>query len=175
MQGKKHVTLTLALLIATASGCNSLQDALNLRRPTASLQGFAFDEITLDSASLLFDVEIENPYPVALPLLNVDYDLTSRARSLLSGKADLQGSIAPNSKALVSLPAKITYLDMFQAFKDIRPGSIIPYRADMGLSVDTPAGGLLRLPINQRGEMSVPTIPEISQSGLKKLILDQIQ
>ena len=40
---------------------------------------------------------------------------------------------------------KVRYIDFVKAFKDIRPGSKIPYKADVGLSVDTPALGLLGL------------------------------
>ena len=170
---KQYVILIVSLIIAMGSGCTTIQDVLNIRRPNASLQDLKFEEITLRSATLLFDVEIENPYPVALPLVNVDYNLVSRAKPFLSGKADLQSTIAPHSRESVSLPAKISYLDLLQAFKGIKPGSVIPYSADMGLSVDTPALGLLRLPINKQGDISVPTIPAISEIDWKKMLLDK--
>ena len=160
---KKYVILIVSLMIAMGSGCATLQNTLNILKPNASLQGLKFEEITLKSATLLFEVEVENPYPVSLPLVNVDYNLASRARQFLSGKADLQSTIAPHSKESVSLPAKISYLDLLQAFKGIKPGSVIPYSADMGLSVDTPALGLMRLPIKKESELSVPTIPDISE------------
>ena len=173
MYPSKHVILTLPLTIALLSGCATIQDALNIRRPTATLNGLTFQDISLDSAQLLFDLEIENPYPVALPLLNLDYNLATQAKSFLTGKADLQTTIAPNSKASVSLPAKVTYLDLLQAFKNLRPGSVIPYTADLGLSVDTPALGTLRLPINKQGNLSVPTIPDIADVNWKQIILNK--
>ena len=160
-------------MIAMGSGCATLQNTLNIRKPNASLQGLKFEEITLKSATMLFEVEVENPYPVALPLVNVDYNLASRAKQFLSGKADLQSTIAPHSKESVSLPARISYSDLLQAFKGIKPGSVIPYSADMGLSVDTPALGLMRLPIKKEGELSVLTIPDISEVDWKKMILDK--
>ena len=170
---KKYLTLIVSLIVVMGLGCATIQNALNIRKPSASLQGLKFEEITLDSATLLFDVEIDNPYPVALPLVNVDYDLASRAKSFLSGKADLQTTIAAHSKKSVLLPAKVTYLDLLQAFKGIRPGSVIPYSADVGLSVDAPALGLLRLPIKREGELLVPTVPEISEIDWKQVILDR--
>ena len=170
---KKYVTLMISLMIVMGSGCATIQDALNIRKPNASLQGLKFEDITLNSATLLFDVEIENPYPVALPLVNVDYNLATRAQPFLSGKADLQTTIPPHGKESVSLPAKISYLDLLQAFKGIKPGTMIPYNADIGLSVDTPALGLIRLPINKQGDLAVPTIPAISEIDWKKMILDK--
>ena len=141
-----------------------------VKKPTASLKAVSFENITLKSATLLFDVEVQNPYPVALPLLNMDYALATGANKLLSGKADLQTTIPANDKKVVSLPATISYLDVAKAFMGIRPGSKIPYRADVGLSVDTQSLGQIRLPLNKTGELSAPAIPEIDKLDWKKLL-----
>ena len=45
------------------------------------------------------------------------------------------------------------------AVKGARPGSTIPYKADMGLSVDVPAWGPLRLPMSREGQLSIPSAP----------------
>jgi LEA14-like dessication related protein len=141
-----------------------------VRKPTGSLQGLKFQDISLDSATLLFDVEVDNPYPAALPLLNMDYDLASSNNPLLSGTADVQSIIPANGKKVVSLPAKIKYLDLVKAFKDFRPGSEIPYKANLGLSVDTPALGKIRVPTSKEGQLSVPTIQGIQNIDWQKLL-----
>jgi hypothetical protein len=43
----------------------------------------------------------------------------------------------------------------------------------VGLSVDTPALGLVRLPLGKTGELSVPHIPKIDEIDWKKMILDK--
>ena len=172
MSIKRWVIVVLVWTSVFSAGCATIESALNIRKPSVGLKGIRFDEITLNSATLLFDVEVENPYPVALPLVNVDYNLASRAKPFLTGQADLQTTIPPQAKETVSLPAKISYLDLLQAFKGIKPGSTIPYSADMGLSVDTPALGLLRLPIKKDGALSVPDISAISGIDWKKMITD---
>ena len=153
-----------------SAGCESIQQVMMVKKPTASLKAVSFENITLKSATLLFDVEVQNPYPVALPLLNMDYALATGANKLLSGKADLQTTIPANDKKVVSLPATISYLDVAKAFMGIRPGSKIPYRADVGLSVDTQSLGQIRLPLNKTGELSAPAIPEIDKLDWKKLL-----
>jgi len=125
------------------------------------MKGLQFAEVTLTSATLLFDVEIENPYPVPLPLVNMDYSLTSNAQPFLAGKADLQSTIPAHGKEIVTLPATISYLDLIKAFQSVRPGSTISYHADLGLSVETPNLGLLRLPMKKNGEVLVPALPKI--------------
>ena len=153
-----------------AAGCESIQQVMKVKKPTASLKAVGFENITLKSATLLFDVEIQNPYPVALPLLNMDYALATDGNKLLSGKADLQTTIPANDKRVVSLPATVSYLDLVKAFIGIRPGSKIPYKADVGLSVDTQALGQIRLPLNKTGELTTPSIPQIDKYDLKKLL-----
>ncbi|MHC4705648.1 MAG: LEA/WHy family protein [Planctomycetota bacterium] len=173
MEYGRHVILMVVLVSAFWSGCATIQEALKVEKPTASLKGLKFADITLESATLLFDVEVENPYPVVLPLLNMDYALASGVNKLLSGDADIQTTIPAKDKKVVSLPATVAYLDLVKAFKDIRPGSKIPYKADVGLSVDTPALGTIRLPLDKEGELSVPTIPKIDEIDWKKILLDK--
>ena len=170
MHISKYLWMVIAACLLMAAGCSSLESALNLRRPTANLQGLKFEDINLSGARLLFDVEVENPYPVALPLTNVDYNLTSRDNSLLTGTSDLQSQVSAKSKTTLTLPAQIKYLDLAKAFKDVRPGSVIPYQADLGLLVSTPALGQLRLPITKNGQLTVPTIPQMSNLDWGKII-----
>lgn len=158
--------LGIAALVCLAAGmltgCAGLQKALNLEKPRANLRGVQFDKITLEAATLLFDVEIENPYSVDLPLLDMDYDITSRGEKFLAGQADIQSTIPANQTRTISLPATIRFADFAQAIKGIRPGSTVPYRADVGVAVNAPVLGRIRLPLNREGELAVPTLTELS-------------
>jgi LEA14-like dessication related protein len=159
--------VTLLVLLA---GCDTLQ---NLQKPKASLKGVKLDNISLESANLLFDVEIENPYAVALPIVNIDYGVTSNANNLFAGKADIAGTVPANGTKMLSLPVKVTYMDLVKAFKGVRPGSKIPYQADVGLSVNAPALGVLRLPLNKTGELDVPAVPKVND--IEQMLLDKIK
>jgi len=169
MEMKTCKILIFAVLALFFQGCQTLQDVLSNQKPSAKLKGVGIDDISLQSAILLFDVELQNPYQVVLPLLNMDYNVTSQGNNLFSGKADLQTTIPANQSKTVSLPVKINYMDLVKAFSGIRPGSKIPYDADVGLSVDTPVLGTVRLPLNKAGELSVPSIPDIDQVHWKRL------
>ena len=164
-----YAAMSVVVCFVFCGGCDTL-NALGLQKPTARLQGLKFQDVSLDSATMLFDVEVDNPYSVALPLLNMDYGLASGSSPLFSGTADVQSTIPANGKKVVSLPAKIKYLDLVKAFKDFKPGSAIPYKADVGLFVDTPAIGKLRLPISKEGQLSVPSIPDIEKVDWKSLL-----
>ena len=158
MIAKRYLISAIALILAFLAGCETIQETLNLRKPTARLTGLKFEEVKLESAMLVFDIEIDNHYPVALPLTNFDYTLSSNAEKFLSGSAKSQATVPAKSKKIVSLPAKINYMGMLKALKGVRPGSRIPYGAELGLSVDTPALGLIRLPLKKEGELVLPSI-----------------
>ena len=169
MKTKRYIVWTVALVHAFFAGCDAM-DALGLSKPTARMTGLKFQDVKLDSATLLFDVEVDNPYSVALPLMNLDYGLSSGAEPFLTGNAELQTTVPAKSKKTVSLPANINYLDMLKALKGIRPGSKIPYKADLGLSVDAPALGLMRLPLKKEGEIVLPTVSDVDVKDIWDVI-----
>jgi LEA14-like dessication related protein len=151
-------------------GCEGVQQVLNkVQKPDASLKNVALKDFNLQSATLLFDVEVDNPYSVALPLLNMDYNVASGTNKLFSGKADLATSIPAKGKQVVSLPASVNYMDVINAFKGVSPGSKIPYKADLGLSTNAPALGTIRLPLNKTGELAVPSEADMAKMLLNKL------
>ena len=143
---------------------------MSLTKPTVRMTGLKFQEVKLDSVTLLFDVEVDNPYSVALPLLNLDYVLSSSAEPFLTGSADLQTTVPAKSQKTVSLPAKINYLEMLKALKGIGPGTKIPYKANVGLSVDAPALGVIRLPLKKEGEVTLPTVSDTSMEDIWDVI-----
>jgi len=161
---KRYFVWAIILMTFFLTGCETMNNVLNLQKPTAQMKGLKFKDVKLNSATLLFDVEVNNPYPVALPLMNMDYGLSSGAEPFLNGNAKLQTTVPAKSKKTVSLPANINYVDMLKALKGIRPGSKIPYKADLGLFVDAPALGLMRLPLKKEGEIVLPTVSDVGST-----------
>jgi len=170
MKAITYIILVPVVLGIFVSGCETVQQLLDTNKPTANLKGLGFDDVSLESATLVFNVEIDNPYPVALPLTNMDYGLSSGGSPFLSGSADIASTVPAESKKTVSLPAKINYMDMLKALKGIRPGTTIPYKADIGLSVDTPALGVLKLPLKKEGELALPRLSEIDAADIWNII-----
>jgi LEA14-like dessication related protein len=165
-----YIILAGVFALLLSGGCETLQ---KLQSPKASLSGIKLEKISLESATLLFDVEIENPYVVALPIANIDYDVASNANKLFSGKANIAGIVPAKSTKMISLPVSVSYLDVVRAFRGVSPGSKIPYKADAGLSVDAPVLGRLRLSMNKAGELDVPEIPKAGD--IENMLLDKIK
>jgi LEA14-like dessication related protein len=163
------ILMTVAVLMLNA-GCQTVESVLAFKKPKASLIGLRFGEITLTSADIMFNVEIENPYSVSMPLTNMDYALSTSDKPLLSGKAKLASIIDAKSSKVITLPATISYREIAKAFSNIMPGSQIPYKADLGLSVDTPVFGTILLPLTRQGQISVPSIPKLNEINWEKII-----
>ena len=170
MAVKKHVVFVTACVGLFLGGCETLQSVMDREKPSATIKGLNFGDINMDGATVVFDLEVRNPYSIPLPLTNLDYDVSTKQMQLFSGKADIQRTIPASSSEPVSLPVKIRYLDFFNALKGFRPGTLIPYKAELGLSVDTPVLGNLKLPLNRTGELAVPAIPKMDQIDWKRLL-----
>lgn len=174
----KITTLILMLAVFAVfflGGCDTLNSLMQYEKPTANLMGVSFGDVSLKEAQLLFNVEIKNPYALALPLLNVDYDLQSAGQPLLDGKADLATTIPAKSARVVTLPVSFKYTDLLNAItslKDVRPGSQIPYTAKVGIGLDSPVVGNIRLPLTKEGTLDVPTIEDIAGTDWKELLKD---
>jgi LEA14-like dessication related protein len=150
---------TVAVLLAClfASGCAALEQ-FGLGRPTARITGVQFADANVNSAKLVFDVEVNNPYAVPLPLTHLNYSLSSGQASLLKGDAQPAATIPAKSTQSLSLPVTVNYLEVFKSLKGIRPGATIPYTAGLDLSVDTPGLGPLTLPLKKEGQLTLPTV-----------------
>jgi LEA14-like dessication related protein len=148
-------------LALAAGGCAGLRDALGMDAPSARVVGASLEDIGLEAATLAFDVEVTNPLAAPLPLANVDYGLSSGGAAFLSGRANLDGTVAAGGTRTVRLPVAVRYADLLKTLAGVRPGSVVPYEAEVGLSVDVPAAGPLRLPMKKEGKMPVPAPPRV--------------
>ena len=93
----KTALMLSVFTVVVLSGCDALNSLMQYEKPTATLTDVSFGEVSLESAQLLFDVDIKNPYSMGLPLLNVDYDLQTSGNPLLKGAADL-ASVGPRRR-----------------------------------------------------------------------------
>jgi len=149
------IAMSAAALLVGATGCGMLT------RPSAQVTGVDVRRVGLTEATMVFDVKVDNPYTVALPMSNLDYALSSRGVGFLTGEADVAGTVPAGGSKTLGVPVRISYRELIAAVRDARPGAVIPYRADLGLSVQAPALGPIRLPIRKDGELTIPSAPEL--------------
>ncbi len=167
--------IVLAGLMVLCGGCAVVESLMQHEKPTAKLMNVSFGEVSTEGAELLLDVDIKNPYALDLPLLDVDYDVQSEGQTLLAGKADISTTIPAKSNKAVTLPVRINFSDLLKAItslKDVRPGSEIPYVAQVGVSIDSPVVGVMRVPLSKEGTLTLPTVEDMAGQDWKKLLQD---
>ena len=158
----------LALLCCAVSpGCSSLT---NLRRPTASVAGMSVGNVDAQGFTMNFDVNLNNPNSVALPLATADYKLGLGGVQVLDGKARPAGTLPANGSRSVTLPVSVTYEHLLSAEQSIRAGNgDVPYDLDAGLSFDTgnPLFGTLRVPLRHSGILPLRQVLSDPQALLR--------
>lgn len=170
----RNLIVGVAALLLT--GCDTVQDYLsNADKPTARIQGVQLHGLDLSSVTLRFDVEITNPYGVALPLVSMSYGLASSGVNFLTGSADAQGSVPARGAKVFPLDAKVTFAGLLQVLQSVRPGQVVPYEADLKLIVDASAIGQITLPLRKSGTLPIPQVPKVSLQSIRwqTLALDE--
>lgn len=166
--------IAIALIaFCTLTGCEAARGILSgMDKPSAKIAGVKLTSLNLDGATLLFDVDVANPYTVALPLVNLDYALASKGNKFLEGAANVQGTIPAKGSRTLQVPATVAFNHLLKTVSGIKPGSVVPYTADLGLSVDAPGVGPLKLPLRKEGELPVPTVPSVDLKSVEWKSLD---
>lgn len=168
----RPTTAVLLSISPLLGGCEALSelggDLLGrVDKPTASVSGVRFQDLSLEDVTMLFDVEVENPYTTDLPLIDLSYGLSSGGKELLSGLANVAGSIPASGSRTLEVPAKVTFQSLLGLLSDVRPGQLVPYEAKLGLKLDSPVTGPLELPIGTSGELPIPAVPDLKVGGIR--------
>jgi len=161
----------LAAVLAMSAGCAQLNDALLSMSPSADIRGMGLSDLDLQGATINVEVEVKNPGSVSIPLVDLDYRLTSGGRPFVDGTMPLDGTIPRKGSRTFSVPVRVTFSDVLSILKDFRLGSVVPYEAEMGLALNTPVQPT-RLPLRREGKFPIPAIPKFRLSDLKWERLD---
>ncbi|KAL6897344.1 hypothetical protein ACP4OV_007040 [Aristida adscensionis] len=144
-----------------------IEEAVGFGKPTADVTGIHIPHISLEKVELIVDVLITNPNPVAIPLVDIEYLIKSDDRKLISGTIPDAGTIAAHGSETVKVPVTLIYEDIKNTHKEIKPGSIIPYKVRVVLHIDVPVIGRISLPLEKNGEIPVPYKPDASVEKIK--------
>jgi LEA14-like dessication related protein len=168
----------LALLAVLIPGCETIQTAVETApKPSARVVGANLRDLTLEKVDFVFDVEVSNPYAVGLPLAGLSYSISSGGRTVVQGSAQPRESVPARRSQVIALPASLQFASLARTLGGVRPGSVIPYRADLTLSVNAPVLGRIDLPLSESGELPIPAVPDISlvSFDVTRMSLDQVK
>ena len=161
-RGNFLVALAAIATMVVPTGCGSINQIMGGDQPSARVVDVGLQGLDLQAATLRFDVEVSNPYGIDLPILGLDYALASTGTEFLSGRSSRGGTIPARGRSVIPLTARVDFLQTMGLLKGISPGAVVPYSADLGIAVDAPAIGELRVPVRKEGEFPIPTVPDVS-------------
>ncbi len=183
----RAAVLRAALLICVAAplgSCAQLRSILGeaiakADKPGVSLTGARIANLRADGVALEFDVDVSNPYKVALPLSNIRYGLNvgdTEGEPLFKGNIASQGAIPAGGKKSYTVPVDVGFAQLLAAVSSIKPGQVVPYKTDLGFSVKVPnTEESLELPVRHEGRFPVPAPPDVTVGDVqwKQLSLDR--
>src|ERR1041385_7698210 len=125
--------LALAASCALGAGCAALNDLLQqMPKPSVTIADVELTDLTLSSVKLDFGVDVGNPYSVDLPVLNLDYAVSSSlapGKSLFSGSVAGAGSIPANGHKVLRVPVEVGFTSLMTMLPQVKLGSVVPYAA----------------------------------------------
>jgi LEA14-like dessication related protein len=170
--------LAAPILVFAVWGCETVQTVVETApKPTARVAGANLRNLSFEKVDLVFDVEVSNPYTVGLPLAALAYSISSGERTVVRGNLKPTGSIPARGSQIIQVPAIVQFAAVVKTLGGVRPGSVLPYRADLTLSVNAPVLGPIDLPLTQSGELPIPAMPQVSLTSfdIARLSLDQVK
>ena len=84
--------------------------------------------------------------------------LNSSGTQFLSGAVDVQEIIPAGETRSLGVPIRVPYKELYDVITGIEAGSKVPYEADMELHVDAPLLGRIGVPLDAKGEISIPRL-----------------
>jgi hypothetical protein len=61
----------------------------------------------------------------------------------------------------------VSYDGLLAVLPSVRPGSVIPWTADVGVGIEAPAVGRVDIPLRTSGDLPVPAPPEVRLTDLR--------
>jgi precorrin-6B methylase 2 len=161
MKAGQRAIFSLALIPVLLAGCQTTHALQHSGQPTARMVCVKLQNTKLDYVTALFEVEVDNPYPEGLPLLSLFYSLSSDGNTFLSATTVSHTTVPAKTKAVVTLSDKVIYERLLRALNG-KPGSIVPYEAELRLWVDAPNAGVVKLSLESQGQLVLPSAEEIA-------------
>lgn len=160
---RMSLSLLMVFSLLSLTGCETLNSLLDVvPKPTASLQSVSLADLSLSDATVDLAVQVNNPYKVSIPNVNLDYALATQDVDFVSGAIKSAKSIPAGSSSVIHVPVKVSYASLLKLAQTVRPGQVVAYDANVKFSTNVPGIGAVSLPLNRKGELPVPMVPKVS-------------
>jgi len=115
MMKKKILPVVIILIAGMLAQCASFDPAMFKKKPAARITGVDIESITLNDITFLFDVAIDNPYPITIRLAGVSFDFLVENDRVFSSKTSKEIRVERQSSSTTPLSVTITYKELARA------------------------------------------------------------
>lgn len=144
-----------AAILLLVTGCSSLD------RPEIRGVRPRITAIDLQGVSLIFDVDVSNPYPFALRTPKFDYGLDVEGNEFIKAQAPTEVDLPALKGGTLALPARFGYAELWRTFQALRDASEVKYRLH-GKFMLAALGQNFDLPLSHDGTFPVLRLPKVS-------------
>lgn len=154
-----------AFLLAPCAlaGCGSLA----VDRPTVEAVRVRVTGLSFEAVDLAFDVDVRNPYPIAIRTPRFEYGMDLEGARLFEGLEHPTGLELPaQAVGTAVLPVRLTYSELVTAFSRLFEVNQAGYRLHGALLLDA-MGKTHELPVSHEGTFPVPHAPRFSNASVE--------
>jgi len=149
--------VTLGVLV---SACATLKD--QIKEPQVAVQQVKLRNVALDSMQLDFILGVENPNPLGISVQGMSYKLALDNRSMFDGTTQERLSVPAQGSSQLTLPFTLDYEELLGSLDALRNKKTVAYELSGKVNL-----GLIALPYSKRGEITLPSLPDIRVSSLR--------
>nr|ACJ04786.1 LEA-2 protein [Bupleurum chinense] len=133
----------------------------DMKKPEAEVLDVDLKDVS--RSCIIYDakVSVTNPYSTSVPICDITYCLKSNSREIASGTVPDPGSLKGKDITMLDVALKVPHNVLMSLAKDIGADWDIDYELEIILIVDLPIFGNIRIPINSKGEIKLPTMSDL--------------
>jgi hypothetical protein len=151
----RYSIVVSSIAIVSVIGCQAPREAHSPIKPTARMMNLQVPEAGIDYATVLFEVEVSNPFKGPLRLNGLRYGLTSGANMFLSAAPVPGVAIPPTATKTVSFTQQIVYERLLRAL-DAQPGSTVPFTIESQLLLARDNKHQMQVALSSKGSLFLP-------------------
>ena len=125
-------TLTVIIIISSCQSFNLKQ------KPSAKIENFDIESISLRDITFLFDIGITNPYPIGLKLNNIKLTFYVENKKLFKTNTAHGFKIKSRGKKTSRFLIKLKYKDIIRIVKSYKNKKYLNCVVDVGITIPLP-------------------------------------
>lgn len=160
----KKIVFTI-LVFGFLTGCNTLKDLTNIKKPSVSYSKMVIDDISFKDVTLLFDFEVTNPNSFGVSANQYQYEFFINGTKFVSGIQNEDLFIQAESTSIVQVPVSLTFSEVYNTIGSLVRQDSMAYRLSTEVEFNVSGIGAQRVPVSVDGELPVPKLPRIELSS----------